>query len=119
MLAKHRDDLFAFAFAHQPVINIDTGQLRADRLVDQDGRDRAVNAARQRADDTFVADLRADLRDGLFAVGAHCPVAGKPGKPHEVLIEFRALWGVVHLGVELHRIEIARRIGGDGKGRIG
>ena len=44
---------------------------------------------------------------------------GEAGEIDEILIESRAVWGVVHLGVELDGEEPAGRIGGDRKGRVG
>ena len=101
------------------MIDEDAGKLVTDRLVDQHGGDGAVDPARQPADHPLVPDLRADLRDGLGAVGAHGPVALEAREPHEILVERLAVRGVVHLGVELHGVEMPRRIGSDGEGRTG
>ena len=87
--------------------------------MDQHGGDRTVHAPRQTADHLLVADLRADFGNRLLAVSAHGPVALEPGQPHEVFVEFRTLGRVVHLGVELHGVELPRHIGGDGKGSVG
>ena len=50
-------------------------------------------------------DMLADLLDRLLAIGAHGPVAGEPGEAREVLQQQPAVRRVVHLGMELHRIE--------------
>ena len=119
VVAEHRHDLVRLALAKQSVVDEDAGQLVADRLVDQHRRDRAVDAAGQTADHLAGADLGADLLDRLLAVGAHGPVALEAGQPDEVLVQPRAAGGVVDLGVELHREEVAGGIGGDREGRAG
>ena len=63
--------------------------------------------------------MGADLGDHLLAVGAHGPITLEPGELDEVLVKLGAFRGVVHLGVELHRVKAARGVGGDGKGRVG
>ena len=119
MVAEHGDDLLRLAQPQQAVIDEDAGQLVPDRLMDQNRRHRGVDAARQAADHLLVAHLFADLADRLFAIGAHRPVAFETGQFHEILIEFRALGGVMHLRMELHGKETARGIGGDGEGGVG
>src|SRR5690606_5248879 len=51
MIAEEAHHLLRFARAHQPGIDINAGQLIADRLMDEDGGHRAVDAARKAADD--------------------------------------------------------------------
>ena len=75
VVAEQRDDLLALAEPHQPVIDEHAGELLADRLVDQHGGDRRIDAAREPADHPALADLRADLLDRLALEGAHGPVA--------------------------------------------
>ena len=65
VLAEHRDDVRRLVLAHQAVVDKDAGELVADRLVDQQGGDRGIDAARKRADDALVADLLADRFDRL------------------------------------------------------
>jgi len=101
------------------VIDENASKLIANRLVDQYGCNGRIDAAGQTADHLFVANLRADRGNRLFAVSAHGPVAGEACEFDEVLIQLCAVWRVVHLGVELHRIEIARHVGRDGEGRVG
>ena len=50
-------------------------QLVADRLVQQHGHDRGVDAAGEAADHPALADLGADLGDGAVVEGGHRPVA--------------------------------------------
>ncbi len=69
IVAKHRDDLVGLVLAQQPVINKDASQVVANRLVDQNGGDRAVNAARQPTDHLGVAHLFADQADRFLSVG--------------------------------------------------
>ena len=46
VIAEEPDDLLGLAEPHQAVVDEHAGELVADRLVDQDGRDGAVDAAR-------------------------------------------------------------------------
>ena len=117
--AEQRHDLLRLVLAHQPVVDEDAGELVADRLVDQHGGDRAVDAAREPADHAALPDLRADLRDLARAEMRHRPVAGKAGDlVHEVGDELRAVRRVDDLGVEHGRIDAARLVGGDGERRV-
>ncbi len=50
VVAEQPDHLRGLAFAQQAVVDEDAGELVADRLVDQHGRDRRIDAARQAAD---------------------------------------------------------------------
>ena len=101
----------------QAVVDEDAGELVADRLVDQHGGHRAVDAARQPADDAPLADLGADLGDLARTEVRHAPVAGQAGDAaHEVADQLRAARRVRHLGVELHGVELALLVG-DGRER--
>jgi hypothetical protein len=119
VVAEHRDHFLRLAQPHQPVVHEDAGQLVADGLVDQHGGDRRIDPARQPADHPAVAHLVADLPDRLVLVGAHRPVALEARDPDEVLVESCAVRRVVHLGVELDGIEVARHVGRDREGRVG
>ena len=63
MAAEQRNHLLGLVEAQQAVVDEDAGELVADGLVDQHGRHRAVDAARQPADDAPLADLGPDLGD--------------------------------------------------------
>ena len=65
LAAERLLDLVGLAQPQQPGVDEHAGELVADRLVHQRGRDRGVDAARQPADDPLVADLGADLVDRL------------------------------------------------------
>ena len=119
MVAEHRDDLVGLVETQQAVVDENAGQLLADRLVQQRRGDRAVDAARKRADHLGRADLLADLAYRFLAVGIHRPVAGESGFADEVLVERLPVRGVMHLGVELHGVELAGHVGGDREGRTG
>ena len=119
MLAEQLDDLGGLVLAHQAVVDEDAGQLVADGLVDQHGGDRRIDPARQAADHPALADLLADGGNGFVLVGGHGPVAGEARKLDEILVERLAVRGVVHFGVELHGVEVARGVGRDGERRVG
>ena len=73
--AEQIDDGLAFVQPQQAVIDEHAGELVADRLVDQHGGDRGIDAAGQPADHPALADLLADFLDRLVLEGAHGPVA--------------------------------------------
>ena len=57
--------------------------------------------------------------DGLVAEGLHGPVAGRAGDAaDEVAQERRAVRRVHDLGMELHRVEVARLVGDRGEGCV-
>src|SRR5215470_14488149 len=60
-LAKHRHDLLRFGEPHQAVIDEDTGELIADRFMNEDRSDGTVDAARQPADHPPFSNLLADF----------------------------------------------------------
>ena len=85
--------------------------------MDEDCGDRAVDPARQSADDLSVTNLGTDVGDLLVAIGAHRPIAGAAADvPREIGQQAPAVGGVHDFGMEHHRIEAARFVGGD---RIG
>ncbi len=88
------------------------GQLVADRLVDQDRRDRTVDAARQAADHLARSDLLADFGDLGFAIGGHRPVALQPAHAmDEVGDQLGAVGGMRDFGVELGAVELPLLVG--------
>ena len=95
------------------------GELLADRLVDQHGGDRAIDAAREPADHAAPADLRADFLDRLLLEGAHGPVAlAARDLAHEVADERGAVGGVHDLEMELGGVELAPLVRDHGDRRI-
>ena len=73
VVAEQPHDLLALVLAQQAVVDEHALQLVADRLVQQHGHDRGVDAARQAADHLALADLGADLGDGALAERGHRP----------------------------------------------
>ena len=65
-MTKDTDDIFALAFAHETVVDMDTDQLLADCLNQQSRNDRGVNTAGQRQQNLLVANLRANRGNLLF-----------------------------------------------------
>ena len=64
LVAENADHLFGFALAEQTVVDVDADQVLADRLDQQRGADRRVDAARQSEQAFAVPDLffeRGDL----------------------------------------------------------
>jgi hypothetical protein len=99
--AEQAHHLLRLARAQQPVVDEDAGELVADGLVNQDGRDGGIDAARQAADDAALADLGADAFDGLGAEGRHRPFGlAARDAVGEGLEKVSAMRRVHHLGVE-------------------
>ena len=67
--------------AQQAVVDEDARQLVADGLVHEQRRDRAVDAARERAQHAVAADLRADPLDLLLDHGRRRPHGRHAGEP--------------------------------------
>jgi hypothetical protein len=112
MVTEQRLDLATLVQAKQAMIDENAGQLVADRLMDQDRRDRAVDAAAQSADDLALADLLADLGDLGLAIGGHRPVALQPAHAmDEVGDQLCPVGGVRYLGVELRPVELPFLVG--------
>ena len=103
------------------MVDEDTGQLVADRLVHEQRGDGGVDAARQRAQHTLLPDLDADPLDLLLDHGR-----GRPGGPRagdaveEVLQHLLAVRRVHDLRVELDAVQVpVRRLEGGDRGRVG
>ena len=76
VVAEGGDDLLAFVFAKQAVIDEYADELVAYGLVEQGGRYGGIDAAAEAADNGVVADLFVDFFDGFADEVAHFPVAG-------------------------------------------
>ena len=61
LITEDLDDVFGFVFAHQAVVDMDTGQLLANCLNQQCGHNRGVHAAGQGQQNLLVTDLTAFL----------------------------------------------------------
>ena len=94
--------------AQEAVVDEDAGQLVADRLVDEQRRDRRVDPAGERAEHALATDLRADPLDLLLDHRRR-----RPGRPRsgdaveEVLQDVLAVRGVHDLRVELDAVQAA------------
>ena len=94
--------------AQQTVVHEHAGQLLADGLGQHGSADAGIHAAGQGAEYLAVADLFAQGLDGVFHEGVHLPVTGAAADIiDEVMQNFRAVFGVQDLGVELHGVEAA------------
>ena len=106
--AERLDHLLRLVLAQQAVVDEDARQLVADRLVDEQRRDRGVDAAREAADDALRADLGADPLDLLLDHRRGRPGGRSAGDAvEEVLEQVLAVRRVAHLGVELDAVEAA------------
>src|SRR5271156_4162222 len=116
-VAERGDDSLGFVCPQEPRIDEDAGQLRTDRARNQSGRDRGIDAARERADHFAVSDLRANLPDRAIDERLHLPGRGDLRDAVEkirddALSRFR----VDDFGVELDAVELARGIAHRGDG---
>src|SRR5579864_8982498 len=115
-----------FVFAQDAVVDKDAGEAGfgavAHRAVDEHGGDRRVDASREGADRTTVADLFADLFDGGIDEVLSGPGGlGSAKIEREVAQDVFASGRVVDFGMELHGPHAARGVldGGYGIGRLG
>ncbi len=120
--ARGRDvvglDLLALALAQQPVVDEDAGEVVADGLVHQGGRDRGVDAAGEPADHELVAHLGADRFDLVVDDARRRPGGLDAGDVVEEVLEHPLPVLAVHdLGVELHAGETPRDVLEPGDGR--
>jgi hypothetical protein len=101
------------------VVDIDAGQLVADRLMDEDRGHGGIDAAGEGAEDAPAADLVADLADHLGAIGRHGPVGFQTDNAmHEIGEQLGAVGRMHHFGMEHRRVVAARLIRRDGEGRV-
>ena len=63
LIAENLDDLFGLALTEKSVVDMDADELLTDRLDQKRRDDRAVNAAGEREQNLFVADLRTEFCD--------------------------------------------------------
>ncbi len=105
------DDLLGLVLAQQAVVDEHARELVADRLVDEERRDRRVDAAREPADHLLGADLRADALDLVLDHRRGRPRGRGPGDVVEERLEHSLPLGRVHdLRVELHAVEPVLRV---------
>ena len=101
-------NLVALILAHKSVVNENTGKLAADCLCKQLAGYGAVNTARKRQQSLAVAYLFADIADSCFGIAFHSPVTlAATNFCEEVAQHFKALNGVVYLGVELNAVQLS------------
>ena len=118
--AKQSDDALAFTEPQQPVIDEDASELIADRLVDENGGDRGIDAAGQAADHPALPDLPADFVDRFVLECPHRPIAGAAGDvAHEVAQDGGAVRRVDDFKMELRGVEPALLVGDHCDRRIG
>ncbi len=111
VIAKGLDHLLGLATPHEAVIDEDAGELLTDRLVDQQRRDRGVDAARESADHLLRSNLLANTCDLLVDHLGRRPGRRDPNHlVQEALENLLAVRGVHDLGVELDGIKAALRI---------
>ena len=119
MVAEQANDLLAFTGAHHAGIDIDAGQLLTNRLVQQYGDNRTVNAARQAANHPTFADLCANIGNRLIAKRRHAPIAFATGNlMGEVFQHFGAVRRMHHFRMKLHAVNFLRFIGDRRIGRV-
>ena len=117
---KNRLDLVAFIFAHKAVVDEHAHELVGDGLGQQRGADRGIDPAGKREQHLVAADLFADGFDltvdvilhGIIALCAADRIQKLPDHLH-------AVFGVDHLGVELHAVQLFRRVFHGGDGAVG
>ena len=102
------DHLGALALAHQTGVDVDAGELVADRLVHERRRHRRIDPTGESADHPVGADTLADLGDLLVDHGRHLPVVRDAGALVEEPCHHRhPVRRVHHFGMELHAVDPA------------
>ena len=123
-VAERVHHLRRLVLAQQAVVDEDAGELVADRLVYEQRRDGAVDAARQRAEDPVASDARADPLDLLLDHRGRRPRRRSARDPvEEILQHLLTIWRMDDLWMELDSVQPPplvlergdrRRIGGCG-----
>ena len=117
---EHVDDAFCLALPQDAVIDKNTGQLTADRPVEQHRRDRRIHAAGKSEDDLFLSHLPADILHGPRNERFHRPGPGAAAEPEQKIGQhFAAFAGVNHLGMELQAVKAPPGVLGRRNLRIG
>ena len=119
VVAEQVDHGLGLVLAHQAVIDEDAGELVADRLMDQHGRDRGIDAAGEAADHPPLPTWARIFFDRLLAEGAHGPVACEAGDlADEIAEQLGAVGRVHHFGMEHQAVVFARLVLDDGERRV-
>ena len=102
------------------MIDEHAGELIADRLMDENGGDRGIDAAGQAADHPALPDLPADFVDRFVLECPHCPIAGAAGDiANKVAQDGGAVRRVNDFKMELGGVEPALLVGDHRDRRIG
>jgi hypothetical protein len=103
--AERLDDLLCLVLPQQAVVDEDTRELVADRLVHEESGDRGVDAPRERTQHPLAADLLADARRLLLDHRGGRPRRRRVGDAvEEVLEDLRPVRRVHDLRVELNAV---------------
>ena len=107
LVLHHLLHLIALVLAQQAVIHEDAGQLIAHGALQQGSGHGAVHAAGQGQQHAAVADLTAALGHRLLHIGGHGPLGAEAADGvQEILQDLGAVFGMQHLGMELHAVEL-------------
>ena len=112
LVAQYLLHLLEFVLAQHAVVHEDTGQSGltlgvTHRPVNQHGSDRRIHTARERADRASAAHLLFHLLDSRINEPLWSPSRLRAADlEDEIPQHLRALWRVVHLRVELHRVPL-------------
>ena len=109
--AERLDHLIALVEPHQPGVDVDACQLRADRAMYQRRGDGRIDATAERADHPARTHLGPHRGDLLVDDRRHRPCPLATGQIVQEPAEHRhAVRGVHHLGVVLHAPDPCRRV---------
>ena len=119
--AEQAHDLLGLAEPQQAVVDEHAGELVADRLVDQHGGDRRIDAAREAAD--HACPCRPGARIFSIASSLKARMVQSPVQPAMLRTKLRRMSGAVRrvhdLEMELGGVELARLVGDHGDRRVG
>ena len=119
VLAEHALHAFGFALAQQTVVDKHAGELIADGFVNQRRRDAGIHTARQPENHAVFPDFSPDLLDRAVNERTHRPVPSAPADAvNEVGDDLLAVRCVMHFGMKLDAVQLARFVGDGGVGRV-
>ena len=112
VLGKGGHDLVAFVVTQQAVIDKHTGELIANRLVQQGGNDRGIHAAGQTQQDFILPHLLTNDLNTVINDVIRGPQATTAGNiMHKALNNALPLASMGHFRVELQTVKVAIFIG--------
>ena len=94
-------DILVFVLTQEPMVDEDTREVLADRLVEEDCRHRRVDPARESQDDLVITQLGTKFSHGALDERGWRPVATDTRYLEEVIKDLETFFRVEGFGMEL------------------